>query len=411
MSSAPYNGLSSPIGKFLGRADDQITVSAPRGETSLCLLLLASRCQPLKVRIQLRDPKMPALALRRDAHLGPYFLKFNSRWDWFLSHYDNYRDWVIVLMVLGLGSLIFSSKKSRPPVQGLQSVQFSRSSAPQLFGDPMTQQDSMVGSHFANYHIQNMLGHGGMARVYRAISMRPATAGQEVALKILHAEIALSADMVRRFEREQWVYQQLKHPNIVQFFDCGKFANRYFLVMELVEGKTLKNTLPSEGYSARQAVTLLTPAFNAINFAHNRGIIHRDLKPENIMVTNAGVVKVLDFGLARGGNLVEITGVGTVLGTPAYMAPEQIQGEVNLASDQYSLGITLFELLTGHLPHLEDNPIKMFMWHLNGPTPELPDNRTDCIRLRPVLNRMLAKDPAHRYRELSHALAALRAAV
>jgi len=247
-----------------------------------------------------------------------------------------------------------------------------------------------------------------MARVYRAVPEQSLDENQAVAIKIMSSEIGKDPELRQRFEREKRVYESLHHPHIVKVIASGVFQNQLYLVMELVRGSTLRAYVFPEGMPTKKVVELLAPVFEAVNFANKKGIVHRDLKPENIMITDRGQIKVMDFGLARSSHFSRVTATGSVLGTPGYMAPEQIEGELHVNSDQYSLGIMIYEMLTGQLPFFDENPVTIIMGHLVKPVPPLAEKKPELAKVAPVVERMLAKKPEERYRDLEHALTSLR---
>ena len=247
-----------------------------------------------------------------------------------------------------------------------------------------------------------------MAKVYRAVPEDSMDVTQAVAIKVMNQELARDPELVRRFEREKRIYEALHHPNIVKVLSSGVFQQQFYLAMELVRGSTLRDYVLPGGLAPKKVLQLLTPVFEAVGYANTRGIVHRDLKPENIMITDQGQIKVMDFGLARGSNFSQVTATGSVLGTPGYMAPEQIEGELDIHSDQYALGVMLYEMLTGELPFYDDNPVTIIISHLTKPVPSLAAKKPELARVAPVVERMLAKKPLERYRDLEHALTSLR---
>ncbi|HMA17779.1 MAG TPA: serine/threonine-protein kinase, partial [Thermoanaerobaculia bacterium] len=217
-----------------------------------------------------------------------------------------------------------------------------------------------VGSRLGPYEIVAPLGAGGMGEVYRA---RDSRLGREVALKVLPEELSADRDRLARFEQEARSASALNHPNIVTVHDIGRSDSTSFIAMELVDGRTLRELSASGPLPPRRILTLATQIAEGLAKAHAAGIVHRDLKPENVMVTKDGFVKILDFGLAK---LVEPesgevsvmptlakpeTHPGVVMGTVAYMSPEQASGEpVDFRSDQFSLGSILYEIASGQRP-------------------------------------------------------------
>jgi beta-lactam-binding protein with PASTA domain/tRNA A-37 threonylcarbamoyl transferase component Bud32 len=218
------------------------------------------------------------------------------------------------------------------------------------------------------YHIVERIAAGGMGEVFRA---RDAVLSREVAIKVLHRSLASDQAFVERFRREARAAATLNHPNIVAVYDWGAVDGIYFMVMEYVHGRSVRELLNATGRLApAQAAEIVRQALLALEHAHARGIVHRDLKPENILVTPEGLVKLTDLGLARAFADGRTTRAGVVSGTVQYLAPEQIRGEpADPRSDLYSLGILTFELLTGRLPFTGETPMAIAYQHLSGRVP------------------------------------------
>ena len=195
------------------------------------------------------------------------------------------------------------------------------------------------------YRIISRLGSGGMADVYRAEDMQ---LGRKVALKLLYRRFAEDAEFVERFRREASSAAGLQHPNIVQVFDRGEWDGTYYIAMEYLEGRNLKQVVRDHGaLDPALAVDIVVQILKAARFAHRRGIVHRDIKPHNVIVDDEGRAKVTDFGIARAG-ASDMTETGSIMGTAQYLSPEQAQGHpVDSRADLYSIGIVLYELLTG----------------------------------------------------------------
>src|SRR3989440_12727639 len=201
----------------------------------------------------------------------------------------------------------------------------------------------------AGYELEELVGSGGMSSVYRA---HDRLLDRKVALKILHEQYTADDQYVERFRREARAVASLSHPNIVTILDRGEDEGRQFIVFELVEGRTLAEILQEEGrLPVRRALEIAIQVARGLAFAHEHGLVHRDVKPQNVILNGDGRAKVTDFGIARSLDVQGVTQTGTVLGTSNYIAPEQAQGgTVDGATDVYSLGVVLFELLTGDVP-------------------------------------------------------------
>jgi serine/threonine-protein kinase len=209
------------------------------------------------------------------------------------------------------------------------------------------------------YEIQNRIGRGGMADVFLA---RDLLLDRPVAIKVLFPEFATDPNFVERFRREAQAAANLNHPNIVSVYDWGTYLNTYFMAMEYVQGRTLADIMRVNGrLTSMQAAEIASEVAAALSFAHRNGVVHRDIKPANILIGSAGQVKVADFGIARAMNAPmesNLTQVGAVMGTATYFSPEQAQGaQPDPRSDLYSLGIVLYEMVSGRPPFTGDNPV------------------------------------------------------
>ncbi|HUF01011.1 MAG TPA: Stk1 family PASTA domain-containing Ser/Thr kinase [Gaiellaceae bacterium] len=261
----------------------------------------------------------------------------------------------------------------------------------------MATQDTLSGTLFATrYRMIRKLGGGGMADVYLAEDQE---LGRRVAIKILHERYANDEQFVERFRREAKHAAGLSHPNIVSIFDRGETNGSYYIVMEYVEGRTLKELIRTRGpCPVPVAIAYTRQILGALRYAHRTGLIHRDIKPHNVIVDSEGVVKVADFGIARAG-ASQMTEEGSIIGTAQYLSPEQARGApVDQTSDLYSTGIVLFELLTGDVPFTGDTPVEIAMKHLSE-VPDAPSARRPDVPpdLDLVVLRALAKDPGDRY--------------
>jgi eukaryotic-like serine/threonine-protein kinase len=257
----------------------------------------------------------------------------------------------------------------------------------------------MVGEVISDrYELEQLVGTGGMSSVFRA---RDRLLDRHVALKVLHQHYADDDEHVARFRREARAVAQLSHPHIVTVIDRGVDDGRQFIVFEYVEGENLKDLLRRAGrLPVRRAVELTIAVAEGLSFAHGQGLVHRDVKPQNVLLNEEGDVKVTDFGIAHSldvdGGLTE---AGTVLGTSDYISPEQAGGRsVTPATDVYSLGIVLWELLAGEVPFPGDSFVAVALRHVNEPPPSLLDVRPDVpVRLAAAVDRALAKHPADRF--------------
>ncbi|HEX2259024.1 MAG TPA: protein kinase, partial [Actinomycetota bacterium] len=244
------------------------------------------------------------------------------------------------------------------------------------------------------YHLAGRIGAGGMGEVFRA---RDSVLGRTVALKMLPFELAVQPGFIERFRAEAQAAARISHPGVVQVHDWGQEDDTYYMVMEYVRGKNLRHILSVVGkLQPRQSAQVAGQVLGALSAAHERGLVHRDIKPENIIVGTDGRVKVTDFGIARAFENASMT--GGLLGTVAYVAPEQARGEpVDPRADIYSTGCLLFELLTGSLP-FEGDAAKVLQDHLNGRVPA-PSTRDPAIGpgLDRVVLRATEPNPADRY--------------
>ncbi|MBP1705849.1 MAG: serine/threonine protein kinase with sensor(s), partial [Chloroflexi bacterium] len=247
------------------------------------------------------------------------------------------------------------------------------------------------------YRLVELLGQGGMATIYRA---QDAQLAREVAIKLLRPEYGSDPDFVARFRQEAQAAASLSHPGIVAVYDFGTDAAGPYLVMELVDGEDLGALLRRNGpLPARQAARLVAEVARALEAAHARGLVHRDVKPGNIMITRSGQVKVADFGIARAWADARVTLPGVTLGSVHYFSPEQALGEATTpASDVYSLGIVLYELLTGRRPWEGDSAASVAMARISAPAPVVSDVRPNVPpALEAIDRKALAPDPAARF--------------
>ena len=261
----------------------------------------------------------------------------------------------------------------------------------------MAVSDTLIGTVFdGRYRIVRKLGTGGMADVYLAEDQE---LGRRVAIKILNDRHAADDSFVERFRREAKNAAGLSHPNIVSVYDRGTAEGTYYIAMEYLDGRSLKELIVSRGPApVKTAVEYARQVLAAVGFAHRHGIVHRDIKPHNVLVGPEGRLKVTDFGIARSG-ASQMTEVGSIIGTAQYLSPEQARGApVDQTSDVYSVGVVLYELLTGQVPFTGETPLEIAMKHLSEvpkPPSELRPEVPHDLDL--VVLRALAKDPSERY--------------
>ena len=274
---------------------------------------------------------------------------------------------------------------------------------------------SLIGKTIGKrYVIEEMLGQGGMSAVYKATDPN---LKRVVAIKVIHSHLSDNPDFVRRFEEEASSVAQLRHHGIILVHDFNKDEelDLYYMVLEFVPGETIQDHLKrlndqGRKLSVSKAMEYMANICDAVDYAHQRGMIHRDIKPANLMLTTSGQAILMDFGIAKIVGGTRHTATGAVVGTAMYMSPEQIKGEQpDRRSDIYSLGVTLFEMLSGKPPFDADSAMTLMMMHINDPVPnpqklnpEVPEALVD------VVNKALEKDPADRYQTAAQMAAALR---
>ena len=256
----------------------------------------------------------------------------------------------------------------------------------------------------SRYEIGEVLGYGGMAEVHLGRDVR---LGREVAVKVLRSDLARDPSFQARFRREAQAAASLNHPAIVAVYDTGEDltgqnGSTPYIVMEYVEGRTLRDVLKGEGrIMPRRAMEIVADVCAALDFSHRNGIVHRDVKPGNVMITPAGAVKVMDFGIARAvaDNAATVTATAAVIGTAQYLSPEQARGEnVDARSDVYSTGCLLYELLTGHPPFTGDSPVAVAYQHVRETAPPPSSSNPDVPpELDAIVMKAMAKNPANRY--------------
>jgi serine/threonine protein kinase len=264
----------------------------------------------------------------------------------------------------------------------------------------------MVGQKVGKYNVVSRLGRGGMGTVYKAVDE---TLGREVAIKCLNADLS-DSELLKRFRAEAVALARLNHPNIATIFDLTEHDGQLLMVMEFVRGETFEKVSSRLGpMPLDRAVSLCTQVLDALAHAHREGIVHRDLKPANLMLAHSGLAKVMDFGLARMAGTEHLTNDGYMVGTPAYMSPEQVLArDIDGRADLYAMGVVLFRMLTGQLPFKADSGIAMAQKQMyDQPTPvrqlrtELPSTAED------IITRALAKKPEERFQTADEFKAAL----
>lgn len=271
--------------------------------------------------------------------------------------------------------------------------------------------EDLTGRQFGAYQILAPLGEGGMAAVYKAYQ---ASTDRYVALKVLPHQFAIEPQFVARFQREARLLAQLQHPNILPVFDFGQTDGYTYIVMPFVQGGTLADQLEGEPLSLPRIRQIVSEIGEALQYAHVRGLIHRDIKPSNVLVGEDGHCLLSDFGLARMvDESVKLTTSGSVMGTPAYMSPEQGLGQMlDARSDIYSLGVMLYEMATGRVPYRAETPAAVIIKHIQDPlpparslNPELPE------AVERVILKVLSKNPADRYQTALEMVQAIRATI
>ena len=270
----------------------------------------------------------------------------------------------------------------------------------------------MIGRVFAQrYRLEEFIGKGGMALVFRATDLRT---GHDVAVKILRPEFNNDKEFLERFQREALAASKMSHHNIVNLLDVGQEENYRYLVMDYMRGRTLKEVITEKGHLPEQVAAQITiRILSALQHAHNNGIIHRDIKPQNILVNAEGMIKVADFGIARIAGSSTLSKGDSVMGSVHYFSPEQARGEdVTYASDLYSVGVVLYEMLTGQVPFDGDTPVSVAMQHISA-QPKPPSQLVDGISpaMEQVVLTAMSKEPCNRYRDAADMARAIHTAL
>ena len=249
------------------------------------------------------------------------------------------------------------------------------------------------------YQIVKQIGEGGMANVYLAYDT---ILERDVAIKILRGDLATDEKFVRRFQREALAASSLSHPNIVEVYDVGEDKGEYYIVMEYIEGKHLKQLLKKRGkLTLSEVIDIMTQITDGMSVAHDSYIIHRDIKPQNIMILENGMIKITDFGIAMALNSTQLTQTNSVMGSVHYLPPEQANGKgATLKSDIYSMGILMYELLTGKLPYRGDTAIEIALKQLKEPLPSIKDEVPNLPQsVENIIIKATAKNPKNRYQD------------
>ncbi|MCG8607880.1 protein kinase, partial [bacterium] len=255
----------------------------------------------------------------------------------------------------------------------------------------------MIGQTISHFKVLEKLGAGGMGEVYLA---EDAELDRKVALKFLPTQYTSDPDAVERFKREAKAAASLNHPNIITVYEVGEHEGQTFIAMEHVKGESLRERMKKELQST-EAVELILQVCDGLSKAHHADIIHRDIKPENIMIDEDGRVRVLDFGLAKLRNVSKLTQTATTLGTLNYMSPEQLQGmDVDASTDTWSVGVVLYEMLTGKLPFSGDYEASLIYSILHDEPASIPTD-DGLQRLDNLISKVLAKNPEERYSNIS----------
>lgn len=247
------------------------------------------------------------------------------------------------------------------------------------------------------YQIIKSIGEGGMANVYLAYDT---ILDRNVAIKLLRGDLASDEKFVHRFQREALSASSLNHPNIVEVYDVGEDSGNYYIVMEYIEGKHLKDLIKKRGkLTTSEVIDIMMQITDGMSIAHDSYIIHRDIKPQNIMILENGLVKITDFGIAMAMNATQLTQTNSVMGSVHYLPPEQANGKgASLQSDIYSMGIVMYELLTGKLPFRGDNAVEIALKHLREPMPSIKEELPNLPNsIANIILKATAKNPKNRY--------------
>lgn len=272
----------------------------------------------------------------------------------------------------------------------------------------MNLEGSVIGNR---YKIIEKIGNGGMATVYKSLDQ---ILNRYVAVKVLREEFTTDEEFIKRFNAEAQSAARLTHPNIVSVYDVGQEYNVYYIVMELIQGKTLKQIIDEDGFlSWKWSINIAIQIASALEMAHKNNIIHRDIKPHNIMITEDGVAKVTDFGIAKAVSNSTITAFGTTLGSVHYFSPEHARGGYTDAkSDLYSLGVVMYEMVTGKVPFDADTPVSVALKHMQeDPIEPIKINKEIPFAVNQIIMKALKKEPNDRYQNASEMIKDLNLAL
>jgi serine/threonine protein kinase len=247
-----------------------------------------------------------------------------------------------------------------------------------------------MSSKIPGYQVIRKVGDGGMSSVYLAIQL---SVGREVALKVLSPELRTDPAFAERFYREANIVGALSNPHVISIYDVGKHGNHYYMAMDYLPGFSCKQLIRQQQVNVIKALQIVREIAKALEYIHAQGYLHCDIKPDNVLFRANGAAVLTDFGIAR--EIREEKNISSVAGTPHYMSPEQAQGhKLDKSSDIYSLGVLLYEMLSGRLPFLGKDPIAIAIKHVSAPIPDLPD---EIGILTPLIRKMLAKKPGQRF--------------